>query len=309
MKRDLFLRYVWLIDTIRHAKKLTYEEISGLWKNAAINEDHSPLALRTFHNHREAIEDLFGISILCDRSDHNRYYVAENRIVPTKLKIWMLQTLSLSERFNNTSVTDRRIVLDIAPEETFGLTTAIDAMNHNFKLKLLYSIPTSDNRTLLTVEPYCVRFWNYRWYLLAKCSDTGNMIVFEFSRILNISIVKENFNYDNSFSPEDFFSKYFGMQIEPSLNPVKILLKVCGNTRNIIRTLPLHISQKEILAEKDYSVFEYFFVPSPDFKQVILSMGTDAEVIAPLDLRQKIQDTLIDLSRNYNDAPSVSLSV
>ena len=79
MKRDLFRRYVWLVDVIRHAKSITYEEISELWKESPLNTDQSPLALRTFHNHRDAIAQLFGIRIHCNRSDHE-YYIQQDGI-------------------------------------------------------------------------------------------------------------------------------------------------------------------------------------------------------------------------------------
>ena len=125
MKRDLFRRYVWLVDVVRHAKKITYEEISELWKKSPLNTDHSPLALRTFHNHREAIAQLFGIQILCNRSDHE-YYIPQDdeHGSETKLRVWMLQTLSLSNLSSQSDVMDDRVLLDITPEERHGLATS-----------------------------------------------------------------------------------------------------------------------------------------------------------------------------------------
>lgn len=63
MTSNLFKRYVWLIDVVNQAGKLTYEEISSLWERSPLNEDRSPLALRTFHNHRYVVDKLFGITI------------------------------------------------------------------------------------------------------------------------------------------------------------------------------------------------------------------------------------------------------
>lgn len=301
MNRDLFRRYVWLIDTIRHAEKLTYEEISSIWKDSPLNSGKAPLPLRTFHNHREAVENLFGIRILCDRSDGNRYYVAEdNDLEPTSLKVWMLQTLSVSNLINQNSHLEHRILVDFTPEEKFGLITVIDAMKHNYKLHIGYSIPTADNRTEFVVAPYCVRYWNSSWYLLGKCTDTGAMLVFDFSRVLHIESTHEVFEYEEDFSPADFFKNYYGMDIDPTLEPQKIRLKVWGKARDIIRTLPLHVSQKEILADIDSSVFEYFFVPSIDFKQTVLSMGSDAEVIAPLDLRRCLKSKILEMAEKYD---------
>lgn len=301
MKRDLFRRYVWLIDVIRHAKKITFEEISNLWKNSPLNEDHSPLALRTFHNHREAIEHLFGIRILCDRSDHNRYYVADdNAMSPTKLKVWMLQTLSVSNIISKTSNVENRIVVDVTPEENFGLTAIINAMKQNHLVKLSYSLPVENNRTELMVEPYCVRFWNRTWYLLARTHDSAKMVVFDLGRVISVENSDESFVYDDKFTPYEFFRNYYGMDIDPTLAPVPIRLRVGGRTRDIIRTQPLHQSQKELMVEYSTSVFEYYFVPSDDFKKTILSMGTDVEVLSPTELRNDICQQIKRMAQTYN---------
>lgn len=310
MKRDLFRRYVWLVDTIRHANKITYEEISAQWKNSPLNTDHSPLALRTFHNHREAIEDLFGIRILCDRSDHHQYYVADdNHANSTKLKVWMLQTLSLSNIVSGDRNGDvgNRIVLDITPEEKYGLTTVLEAMKKNHQVKLVYSIPTADNRTEFCVGPYCVRFWNHGWYVLGKDADNGKMLVFDLARVLDLTMLDKTFEYTEGFSPAEFFKNYYGMEIDSDLAPVKIRIKVNGKARDVIRTLPLHSSQKEIMAHFDSSVFEYFFVPTPDFKHTVLSMGTDLEVISPLTLRREIKEQIDQMATRY-EADAYSLS-
>lgn len=303
MKRDLFRRYVWLVDIIRHSKKLTYEEISEMWKSSPLNKEGTPLALRTFHNHREAIENLFGIRILCDRSDGNRYYVAdEEGMSSTKLKVWMLQTLTLSHLINpktRDNKMEKRVILDINPEEKFDLITVIEAMKKNLQLQLTYSVPTSDNRNEFTIGAYCVRFWNHSWYVLGKCVDTGKMLVFDIDRIIDIKILDVPFEYSEGFSPAEFFKNYYGMEIDPDQNPVAIRIKVLGKTRDNILAIPLHESQKEVMANSDCSVFEYYFVPTPDFKQTVLSLGKDVEVISPLSLRREIKEQISQMAENY----------
>ena len=63
MAKDLFNRYIWLVDTIYSLLEgLTFEEINEKWECSGRTEG-SPLPLRTFHNHRAAIEELFEINI------------------------------------------------------------------------------------------------------------------------------------------------------------------------------------------------------------------------------------------------------
>ena len=69
-------RYVWLLDILLQKKKLTFEEISGLWERSCLG-DGNPLPLRTFHQHKSAIEEMFGVEIKCNPSDGYHYYIGE----------------------------------------------------------------------------------------------------------------------------------------------------------------------------------------------------------------------------------------
>ena len=73
----LIRRYVWLIDTIRRAGHITFEEINRKWMNERTLrlEHEDDLPERTFHRHRQAIADIFGIDILCNRYNGNTYYI------------------------------------------------------------------------------------------------------------------------------------------------------------------------------------------------------------------------------------------
>lgn len=302
MKRDLFRRYVWLIETIRHAKKIQFEEITERWLASPLNSDHSQLALRTFHNHRHAIESLFGIHISCDRSDKNRYFISG---LPTgnvtKLKVWMLQKLSFSNLDDDIEPVKHRVILDDLPEEKYGLMTIIEAIQDNKVVTLYCSIPTSDNKTTLDLAPYCLRFWRGEWYLLGKDVETDMLHAFSFDRIIEVNLTDKKFTYPRDFRPEIFFRDYYGMDVKNGRLPEVVRLKISGRTRDEIRTLPLHDSQKEVMTNNDFSLFEFFVVPSEKFQTTILSQGTDTEVLHPESLRNEIAGKVTALARQYED--------
>ena len=55
MTKDLFDKYIWLVDTIYRAGRITLEEINKRWMRSQLSEGTS-LPHRTFHNWRNAIE-------------------------------------------------------------------------------------------------------------------------------------------------------------------------------------------------------------------------------------------------------------
>ena len=68
MAANLFGRYVWLIDTLRRYKRLTFQEISELWQESGLGYGEE-LPLKTFHNHKKAI------------NSEERTFTARSRIV------------------------------------------------------------------------------------------------------------------------------------------------------------------------------------------------------------------------------------
>lgn len=66
MTKDLFDKYIWLVDTIYRDGKITFEEINERWLRSRLSEGED-IPLRTFHNWRIAIEQVFDININCNR--------------------------------------------------------------------------------------------------------------------------------------------------------------------------------------------------------------------------------------------------
>lgn len=300
MKSDLFRRYVWLVDIVRHAKKVQFEEIADLWLNSVLNEDGTPFALRTFHNHRHAIENLFGIRIECDRSDHHRYYISE---LPspnhTRLKEWMLQRLSYSDIDKIPDGIASRIILDTLPEDKFGLYTIIEGITRNRVLSMSVELPASEGVTDLRIAPYCVKYRNCTWYLVGKDIETGGIYTFSLECINSLSLSEDTFEFPEDFSANEYYCNSAGAVTKTDRDPVSVKLKISGPTRDKVRRFPLHESQREVEDNDDASVFEYFIVPTDDFHSLILSHGADTEVIHPPHLRDEIKHRIKAIANRY----------
>ena len=82
MAANIFGRYVWLIEQFRRYGRLTYEEVNDLWHRSGLSYgDDDDLALRTFHNHRKAIFDIFEVELLAT----SRVVISITSTIP---KIW-----------------------------------------------------------------------------------------------------------------------------------------------------------------------------------------------------------------------------
>lgn len=99
MAKNLFNRYIWLVDTIYRNGKLSFKEINDKWLQTDFSEG-KPIPLRTFHNHREAIQDLFDINIECNKSTHEYYIEDADQLSKGTLRNWLLNTFTVNNLIN-----------------------------------------------------------------------------------------------------------------------------------------------------------------------------------------------------------------
>lgn len=76
-------------------------------------------------------------------------------------------------------------------------------------------------------------------------------------------------------------------------------MKAYGIMKDLLRTLPLHSSQREIQKEKDYSIFTVTMGISFDLKQYFLAQGSDIEILEPESLRNSIHNMLQEACERY----------
>ena len=126
------------METLRSRGPLTLVQIKDLWSRSTVNEVGGELATRTFANHVEAIFDIFGIEIVCDRRDNTYRIVNEEDMDGSGIRSWMLDALSLNSLLNESAGMKDRIFFENVPSSHQFLTTVIQAIRDNRKLKVRY---------------------------------------------------------------------------------------------------------------------------------------------------------------------------
>lgn len=172
-------------------------------------------------------------------------------------------------------------------------------MRDGLELELVHQSYWYDKPSVYTVQPYCVKVFRQRWYVIGFCKERNDMRTFSLDRIHQLTTLDNHFTYPKNFDPNTYFADYFGIITDDEIDVEPVRIKVFGKQRLYVRALPLHHSQKEAEITDTYSVFEYHIKPTLDFEQEILSRGTDMEVLAPLWLRENIAETIHKMSLKY----------
>ena len=298
MAKDSFRRYIWMLDTIQRYGRITLAALKDEWRKSSVNDENKELAPRTFANYKQNIEDIFGIEIACDRATNEYYIVNEDNLDNNAIRDWMLNSLSLRNLLNESTGLHERIILEDVPSSHKFLTVIMDAMRDYRKIILSYKGYSMEDYKDMTVHPYSIRLFKRRWYLIGYSEYSKGMRIYMLDRAADVRMLGESFDMPKEFDAEAFFEEFHG--VHPSRSE-KVCLKVkfLSSKRDLVRTIPLHSTQKEIETTSSYSVFEYYLRPNFDFKQEILSYMTSAEVLEPAALRKELASILLDMYKLY----------
>lgn len=298
----LFQEYIWLVDTIHKAGRLTLEEINRRWLRTEMSEGVS-IARSTFNRHRDAILDIFGIVIECDRKDGFQYYIYNEEVLEDNtIQNWMLSTLSVNSVLSESKGVHDRIMLESIPSEGENLYLFIDAMKRGVRIKVTYRKYGKEEKKTMTVEPYFVKLRKRRWYGIVKNpGDEGFIFILSFDRILEMELTEEKFEYPRDFDPKHFFKDSYGIAWSKDIPVQRVVIRAYGEQMYYYRDLPLHHSQKELESTAEYTDFEVTLRPTEDFYSPLLSRGPYIKVLEPKWLADKIKDMLSSAARLYDE--------
>ena len=288
---------MWLISTIYDAGKISFEDIARKWDDAYINDLHQPLKLRTFHNHRNAILMQFGVVIECQRGSNLYYIDNPDALENDSINQWLLDSFAVSNLLmDNRSISDR-IILEDVPSGRYYLEIITSAMRDNHQIVIDYEDFFGNTIQGLKINPYFIRLFKRRWYVMALVLPEKEIHRFGLDRIKHIEVLESKFTYPKDFSPQDYYRDYYG--VFHDAKPMTIRVKAYCEKPYYLRSLPLHHSQREIESNADYTIFEYKIAPTYDFIQEVLSHGNQLEVISPDAFRQQVKAIIQEMRDFY----------
>ena len=313
MAANLFGRYVWLVDIIRQHKRLTYEEINRLWKKSGLSYgDEDSLPLRTFHNHRKAIMDIFNIDIECDKNGYKYYIDDLESLEHDTLRSWLIDSYTTLNQIQADGKLENRIIFENIPSGRTWLTAITNAMRKNEILYITYQSFWHSEANSFEIEPYYLKVVKQRWYVIARspyysAKNKAEGIepadvyrIYALDRIKEIVESGKTFEFNKNFDIEHYFEGCCG--VIPSEEPAeRVVIAAYGEFANYLRTLPLHKSQKETGKKSDATLFEYRIKPTSDFYQFLPAKGNQLEVLEPKSIRNKMHNRLRQTMARYEN--------
>ena len=301
--QSLITKYVWVIDTIYRRRKISFKNLNELWLRDEISRGEE-IPKRTFDNWRNVIFDMFGIRISNENRGEYRYYIeSEKDICNNGVRSWLYNTLSVGNVLAKSQTIKDRILLEYVPSGQEYLQPIIEAMKENRVLNITYHSYWKDEENSFDVQPYCVKLFRQRWYMVARSINPyyyeQGPRVYALDRIHDLYATEETFKMPKDWDAETYFDGCFGVFADNNIDIQLVKLKVSAGQANYIRDLMMHESQEEIERNDEYSIFTFYLRPTFDFIQEILLNGESMEVLEPLPLREEIAGIINRMNSKY----------
>lgn len=290
-RQDSLLRHKIIIQKLR-ANPAGFEEI--LYKLESESDLHDlglVVSLRTFQRDLKEIASLYGIEIKHNRSK-KVYYIENDSEDEYSERMFealdVFQALNLNQSFADFIHFDTR-----KPKGTEHLNGILHAIQNRFQLEIRYHKFWSDEAEKRVVEPYLLKEFRKRWYVLAFDLEKKEFRTFGLDRIVAMDIKSIKFQHPQKINSKERFKDSFGViAADSEIKAEEIVLHFTQNQGNYIKTMPLHSSQQISKETNDEMWVKLKLAPTYDFMMEILYYGEFVKVLEPKHFADQVKARL-----------------
>lgn len=303
-KRGYISRYLLILKKLKVKPYSTYEELQTYIENQfdflQMQDDtlNVGFSKRTLQRDIKEIRNVFGIDIEYSKTNKG-YYISqsetENMNFQRMMEAFdMFNSLNLAQDLTPFIHLEKR-----RPQGTENLYGLLHAIKNRFKIKFTYQKFWEEELSQRLVEPYALKEFKNRWYIMAKDSKDNNIKSFALDRLTNLEITNLKYQYPDNYSIEQSYRYYFGIISPNDEEPQDIILSFDPFQGKYIKTLPLHDTQQVLVDNDEEMKIKLKLCLTHDLVMELLSFGDNMKVIEPKSLADQIKQAHEKAYRQY----------
>jgi predicted DNA-binding transcriptional regulator YafY len=218
------------------------------------------------------------------RIDSDDQSEASNRILEA---FDIFNALALTDRLSDHIHFEKR-----RPQGTENLYGLLHSIKNQLQIRFSYHKYWDDELSQRLVEPYALKEFRDRWYLIANDLKDSKVKSFALDRLTDLDISRRNFQHPKIFNVNEHFKYSFGIISPNGLDPEEIILSFDPVEGKYIKSLPLHETQVILKDNDDELLIQLYLVPTHDFLMELLSHGSSVKVLKPESLVAEVKEAL-----------------
>ncbi len=166
-------------------------------------------------------------------------------------------------------------------------------------VELTYQSFTARNQSTFIFNPYLLKEYRNRWFVLGTKMGESSIINLALDRLISVNLSSETYESSLTFQPETYFSSSIGVSVSSNAEIHKVILEFDRKHAPYVETKPLHPSQKVIDRTPHTVIFSIDVQHSFELEKEILSYGSSVTVLKPVFLRRRILENLKESVSTY----------
>ena len=303
-KRGYISRYLLILKKLKVKPYSTYEELQTYIENQfdylQMQDDNLQIGFskRTLQRDINEIRNVFGIDIEYSKSQKG-YFISQNENENMNFQRMMeafdmFNSLNLAQDLTPFIHLEKR-----RPQGTENLYGLLHAIKNRLQIKFTYQKFWEEELSQRLVEPYALKEFKNRWYIMAKDSKDNNIKSFALDRLTNLEITNLNYQYPDNYSIEQSYRYCFGIISPNDEEPQDIILSFDPFQGKYIKTLPLHDTQQVLVDNDEEMKIKLKLCLTHDLVMELLSFGDNMKVIEPKSLADQIKQAHEKAFRQY----------
>lgn len=305
-KRESIARYSLIINKLRKYPA-SFDEIQNcLELESEIQGYNFNVSLRTFQRDLNDIRTIYKIDIRFNRIKQ-MYYIDFDEKYDISERI-----LEAFDTFNALNISDR-ISSDISFEKRRPMGTEnfyglLHAIKNEKQISFTYFKFWDELTTHRVAEPYALKEFKNRWYVLALDHKDSIVKTFALDRLSELVITKKEFHFPKVFNIDDYFKHCFGI-ITPDAgqNAEDIVLSFDPFQGKYIKSMPLHHTQEVLIDTAQELRIKLTLYITHDLIMELLSYGAHVEVLEPYSLIEILKSSYSNAKQLYSDRAGVEV--
>ncbi|MBN8857235.1 MAG: WYL domain-containing transcriptional regulator [Sphingobacteriales bacterium] len=293
-KRAYISRYSLTLKKLKAKPYSSYEELRQYIENQLdylqMQDDALNIGFsrRTLQRDIKEISNLFGVNIEYSKSKKG-YFISQDKAENMNFQR-MMEAFDIFNSLN--------LAQDIAPfihfekrkpQGTENLHGLVHAIRHKLQIKFTYQKFWEEASSLRVAEPYALKEFKNRWYVMAKDRKDNNIKSFALDRLTNLEITDQTYKYPGNYDIEQNYRYCFGIICPNDEEPADIILSFDPFQGKYIKTLPLHDTQQILIDDDEETRIKLKLCLTHDLFMELLSFGDNMEVIEPKSLADQIK--------------------
>lgn len=303
-KRGYISRYLLILKKLKVKPYSTYEELQAYIENQLdylqMLDDNLQIGFskRTLQRDIKEIRNVFGIDIEYSKS-HKGYFISQNESENMNFQR-MMEAFDMFSSLNVAQGLTPFIHLEKRrPQGTENFYGLLHAIKNRLRIKFTYQKFCEEELSQRLVEPYALKEFKNRWYILAKDSKDNNIKSFALDRLTNLETTNQTYQYPDNYSIEQNYRYCFGIISPNDEEPHDIILSFDPFQGKYIKTLPLHDTQQVLVDNGEEVKIKLRLYLTHDLLMELLSFGDNMKVIEPKSLANQIKQAHEKAYRQY----------